>query len=263
MSLPGEETICNNNEEEEINRNEEEEEENGDDVFVPKIPDFDNSKDEAIKENLKKLPTWEEEGPSIVESNPPKKFDPKYKPKSEINSKVSFLMRGDSSRLAVDAVVNAANSQLAPGGGICGILHYAAGGKMANECYSIGYTPTGKCAVTLGYNLPAKYCIHTVGPIGENPEMLEKAYSNTLKCIDGKKIRSVALCCISTGIYGYPIKPATQIALETVRKFLEDPNNREKTDRIVFVVFEKRDVVVYNQLRHIYFPLNIEYKYAE
>ncbi|EAX93944.1 Appr-1-p processing enzyme family protein [Trichomonas vaginalis G3] len=212
---------------------------------------------------LEKLPTWAKEGPEIVESNPPEKFEPLYKPNTEINEKISFWMRGNSVKLECDAVVNAANSHLYPGGGICGVLHSAAGEAMERECSEIGYTPTGKCAVTLGYNLPAKYCIHTVGPIGEQPDKLQEAYESTLSCIDGKKIRSVGLCCISTGIYGYPIENATPIALKVVRKFLEDPNNREKTDRIIFVVFERRDVVVYDRMRHIYFPLDIEYKFEE
>lgn len=232
--------------------------------WAPVIPDLEEKKisldDDSSIMTLEKLPTWGEEGPEIVKENPPPKFTPEFQANTEINNKISFWMRGNSAKLAADAVVNAANSHLLPGGGICGVLHSAAGHKMADECYSIGYTPTGKCAVTQGYKLPAKYCIHTVGPIGEDPAKLKQAYESTLACIDGKKIRSIGFCCISTGIYGYPIKPATKIALETIRKFLEDTENREKTDRIIFVVFEKRDVAVYNYLRHIYFPLEVDYR---
>ena len=246
---------------------EEEENESNDEDWAPVIPEL-AERDRSLDDDpyimtLDKLPTWAQEGPEIIKENPPTKFTPEHAANTEINEKISFWMRGNSAKLAADAVVNAANAHLAPGGGICGVLHSAAGHKMAEECYKIGYTPTGRCAVTKGYNLPAKYCIHTVGPIGEDPKKLKLAYESTLACIDGKNIRSVGLCCISTGIYGYPIKPATKIALETVHKFLEVPENREKTDRIIFVVFEKRDVAVYNYLRHVYFPLDVEYKFEE
>ena len=244
-----------------------EEKESNDEDWTPVIPELAERErsldDDPYIMTLEKLPTWAQEGPEIIKENPPSKFTPEHEANTEINEKISFWMRGNSAKLAADAVVNAANSHLAPGGGICGVLHSAAGHKMADECYRIGYTPTGRCAVTKGYDLPAKYCIHTVGPIGEDPKKLKQAYESTLACIDGKKIRSVGLCCISTGIYGYPIKPATKIALETVRQFLEVPENREKTDRVIFVVFERRDVAVYNSLRHVYFPLDVEYKFEE
>ena len=261
------ENVENKEEKESDSGDENEEEEDADKEFVPKIPDLDeteprNFDDDPSIMTLEKLPTWASEGLELVQNNPPKKFEAKYKADTEINEKISFWMRGNSAKLACDAVVNAANSYLAPGGGICGVLHGASGPEMAADCRKIGHTPTGKCAVTKGYKLPAKYCIHTVGPIGEQPEKLQQAYENTLACIDGEKIRSIGFCCISTGIYGYPIKPATRIALETVRKFLDVPENREKTDRIVFVVFERGDVAVYNQIRHEYFPLDIEYTFA-
>ena len=272
-----EETKQQEEKEEENNKKEEEEEEKSDQheeeeeeqkEFIPKIPDLEeteprNFDDDPSIMTLKNLPTWAEEGPELIKNNPPTKFEAKYKPNTEINEKVSFWMRGNSAKLACDAVVNAANSYLLPGGGICGVLHSASGPEMAVDCHKIGHTPTGRCAITKGYKLPAKYCIHTVGPIGEQPDKLTEAYENTLKCIDGEKIRSIGFCCISTGIYGYPIKPATRIAFDVVRKFLEVPENREKTDRIVFVVFERKDVVVYNQMRHEYFPLDVEYTFAE
>ena len=128
------------------------------------------------------LPTWAEAGEEeMKEVPPPENFEPKYSANTEINNKVSFWFRGDSSRLECDAVVNAANSYLAPGGGICGILHDVAGPEMAEECEKIGHTDTGKAALTSGYNLPAKYVIHAVGPIGENPEALQSAYQSSRK----------------------------------------------------------------------------------
>ena len=202
------------------------------------------------------LPTWAEAGPEVLREAPLQNdFEPKYEVNSAINQKVTFWFGGDSSKLECDAVVNAANSYLEPGGGICGILHDAAGPQMAADCELIGYTETGKAAITQGYNLPAKYVIHAVGPIGENPEALQSAYQSTLNYIDGRKIKSIGFCCISTGIYGYPIVPATHVALETCRRFLEDPENLNKTDRLIFVIFERRDCQVYKELAHLYFPL--------
>ena len=206
---------------------------------------------------LDELPVWgSRDTHKYYKLHPlPEDFEPKYPVNDEINSKVTIWMRGDSSRLACDAIVNAANSHLAPGGGICGVIHSAAGPELAEECYKIGHTPTGQAAITKGYNLPAKHVIHAVGPIGENKEALESAYKSTLAYIDGEEVRSVAFCCISTGIYGYPIRPATHVALETVRQWLEDEENRKKTDRIVFVVFMPKDVEVYWKLAQFYFPI--------
>jgi hypothetical protein len=126
---------------------------------------------------------------------------------------------------------------------------------LAEACAEIGHTPTGEAAITPGFNLPAKYVIHAVGPVGEHPEELKSAYNYTLNYIDGKEIKSIGFCCISTGIYGFPIRPATHIALETVRRFLEDPTNFDHTERIIFVVFEHRDVEVYYELAPKYFPV--------
>jgi O-acetyl-ADP-ribose deacetylase (regulator of RNase III) len=164
-------------------------------------------------------------------------------------------MGGDSARLAADAIVNAANEWLAPGGGICGVIHAAAGPQLAEECRAVGVTATGMAALTKGYDLPAKFVIHAVGPTSQDPAALRSAYVETLRYIDGRELRSVGLCCVSTGIFGYPIRPATHIALETVREFLDSEENREKTDRIVFVVFERRDQDVYYEIIPEYFPI--------
>jgi O-acetyl-ADP-ribose deacetylase (regulator of RNase III) len=202
------------------------------------------------------IPTWAVAGPDYFALHPlPPEFRAKYAFDDEINARVSFWMRGDSSQLVCDAIVNAASEWLSPGGGICGVIHAAAGPELAKECRKRGRCPTGKAALTHGFNLPAKYVIHAVGPTRQDPVALKSAYVETLKYINGKDIRSVALCCISTGIFGYPIRPATHIALETVRKFLSDPGNRAKTDRIIFVVFKPSDVEVYYTLAPSYFPV--------
>jgi len=200
---------------------------------------------------LADLPTWDEQGKDSVA-----KSKPLYEPNSVINSKVSFWFNGNSAALEADAIVNAANSGLYPGGGICGVIHRAAGHKLEIACDKIGGCPTGECVITPGFRLPSKYVIHAVGPIGEKPDLLQMVYENILNSIDGEKIKSVGLCCISTGIYGYPIVPATKIALDVTRKWLENPKNLEKTNRIVFVVYEQKDVNVYKNLAPLYFPLD-------
>lgn len=203
---------------------------------------------------LSKIAPWSEHGASVcARVNRPAEF--KFEPNTEINQLVSFLPRGDSTALQIDAIVNAANSGLYAGGGICGAIHSAAGPELAQACHKIGGCPTGGAVITPGFKLPAKHVIHAVGPIGEHPDELESAYKSTLNLMDGENVRSVGLCCISTGIYGYPIKPATEIALRVVREFLEDEENRKKVDRIIFVVFMAKDVEVYSKLLPVYFPL--------
>lgn len=212
---------------------------------------------------LSSITPWSEHGVSVcAEQMKPAEF--KYQPNTEINDRISFLPRGDSTALAIDAIVNAANSGLHAGGGICGAIHSAAGPELAKACHKIGGCPTGGAVITPGFNLPAKHVIHAVGPIGEHPKELESAYKSTLALMDGENVRSVGLCCISTGIYGYPIRPATEIALQVVREFLEDEENRKKVDRIIFVVFMPGDVEVYKKLLPVYFPLegDVNFKQA-
>ena len=201
------------------------------------------------------LQTWDKHGIEVMEEVQLKEEKPVFPVNTEINKKVSVWFHGDSSALKCDAVVNAANSKLAAGGGICGILHSAAGPELQVACNKIGYTETGEAALTPGFKLPAKYVIHAVGPRGEHPEALKKAYNSTLKYIDGDKIKSIGFCCISTGIFGYPIENATHVALRTCREFLENKENFDNTDRLIFVVFEPRDCEVYKRLLQVYFPL--------
>ena len=131
----------------------------------------------------------------------------------------------DITTLDVDAIVNAANSQLAPGGGVCGAIHAAAGPELAEACARIGPCPAGEARLTPGFHLPARYVIHAVGPVwrgggaGE-AELLRSAYRSAIRLAHTEGFRSVAFPAISTGIYGYPLQPATRIAVHTVREEL-------------------------------------------
>jgi O-acetyl-ADP-ribose deacetylase (regulator of RNase III) len=149
---------------------------------------------------------------------------------------------GDITKLEVDAIVNAANDRLTPGGGVSGAIHRAAGPGLARECAAIGHCPTGEARVTGGHDLAAKHIIHTVGPIwrggaeGE-PELLAGCYRSTLEIAEGHGLGSVAFPAISTGIYGYPLEAATRVAVATVRAALAD---RPGIARVVFSVFDER-----------------------
>ena len=127
----------------------------------------------------------------------------------------------DITSLATDAIVNAANASLAPGGGVCGAIHRAAGPELADACARLGGCPTGDARITPGFRLPARFVIHAVGPVwrgggaGE-PELLASAYRAAMDLAEKHRVRSIAFPAISTGIYGYPLEPATAIAVSTV-----------------------------------------------
>jgi len=146
---------------------------------------------------------------------------------------------GDITRLDVDAIVNAANAQLRPGGGVCGAIHRAAGKNLREACAKIGGCDTGQSVHTDGYDLKAKYVIHTVGPVwhgGDRDEaaLLASCYRTALKIAKEIGARSLAFPAISTGIYGFPLDRATAIAVATVRDFLQQDDSLE---RVVFSVF--------------------------
>jgi O-acetyl-ADP-ribose deacetylase (regulator of RNase III) len=166
-----------------------------------------------------------------------------------INSIILSLVKDDITREETDAIVNAANSRLAGGGGVDGAIHRAGGPKIMEECRKIGGCPTGSAVITTGGNLKAKYVIHTVGPIyrdGEHNEakLLTSAYQKSLELAVKNGIKSIAFPSISTGAYGYPINEAAEIALKTVIDFI-------KADKglsfVRFVLFSDRDFEVYKK----------------
>ena len=136
-----------------------------------------------------------------------------------------LVVQGDITTQAVDAIVNAANERLQGGGGVDGAIHRAAGRELLEECRKIGGCPTGEARITRGYRLPARHVIHTVGPVwhggsqGE-PKLLAACYRNSLELAVANGIRTIAFPGISTGIYGYPLEPATRLAMTTVRDCL-------------------------------------------
>ncbi|XP_025105028.1 uncharacterized protein LOC112570681 isoform X3 [Pomacea canaliculata] len=178
----------------------------------------------------------------------------KYKVNEAFNKKLS-LIRADITTLEVDAIVNAANQTLLGGGGVDGAIHAAAGKQLKKECATLGGCETGDAKITEGYKLPAKHVIHTVGPIGEIPDKLQSCYRASLNLVKENNLKSVAFPCISTGIYGYPVKAATDVALQTIREWLEKDKYADKIERIILCLFLKKDVEVYEQLLQVYFPL--------
>jgi O-acetyl-ADP-ribose deacetylase (regulator of RNase III) len=149
------------------------------------------------------------------------------------------IIDGDITTLSVDAIVNAANTMLAPGGGVCGAIHHAAGPELAVACAKLGGCGTGEAKITPGFRLPARYVIHTVGPVwggGEASEdlLLASCYRNSLALAAEHGLRSIAFPAISTGIYGFPPDRAASIAVRTVRDTLPDLPSIE---RVVFCCF--------------------------
>lgn len=156
-------------------------------------------------------------------------------------------IRADITTLAVDAIVNAANSSLLGGGGVDGAIHRAAGPELLHECRLLGGCKTGDATITGGHRLPARHVIHTAGPVyrrgahGE-PALLAACYRRCLELAQAHQVGSIAFPCISTGIYGYPIADAAEIAIDSVRRHLLDaPAVRE----VVFCCFSAADLAVY------------------
>jgi O-acetyl-ADP-ribose deacetylase len=160
------------------------------------------------------------------------------------------LVKGDITKFSVEAIVNAANRTLLGGGGVDGAIHRAAGAKLLAECAALGGCRTGQAKITKGYDLPARFVIHTVGPVwrgGKNNEakLLADCYRNSLSLAREHQLKSIAFPSISTGAYGFPIELAAPIAINTTLEFLKvNPGVLEK---IIFVLFSPEDLQVYEQ----------------
>jgi O-acetyl-ADP-ribose deacetylase (regulator of RNase III) len=148
----------------------------------------------------------------------------------KINGGILSLVEGDLTKQDTDAIVNAANKSLMGGGGVDGAIHRAGGKKILDECMKIGGCDTGQAVITTGGNLNAKYVIHTVGPIYRDgnhnePELLQNAYSNSLKVASENSLKSIAFPSISTGAYRYPLEEAAEIALKTAMTWLKEQSH--------------------------------------
>lgn len=160
------------------------------------------------------------------------------------------VLQGDITRLAVDAIVNAANPTLLGGGGVDGAIHRAAGPELREECAKLGGCQTGEAKITKGYRLPARWVIHTVGPVwrgGTNneDELLARCYRNSLALAVAHGVRTIAFPAISTGAYGFPLERATRIAVREVVEFLRSDRTLE---RVVFVCYDGRTADTYHRV---------------
>lgn len=159
-------------------------------------------------------------------------------------------VQADITTLEVDAIVNAANSSLLGGGGVDGAIHRAAGPGLLHECRLLGGCKTGEAKLTKGYKLPAKFIIHTVGPVWRNgrrgeANLLASCYRRSLEIAIQRSLRSIAFPAISTGVYGYPLKEAARVAVTTVRDFVRMPASLQS---VIFCCFSRHDHEIYESL---------------
>lgn len=164
------------------------------------------------------------------------------------------LLKGDITKISVDAIVNAANSSLLGGGGVDGAIHRAGGKQILDECVAIrnkqGGCATGEAVITTGGKLPAKYVIHTVGPVynggrKNEADLLANCYTNSLKLASANNVKTIAFPNISTGIYGYPKPQAATVAVEAVEKYLSVHND---IDEVTFICFDEENYGLYEEI---------------
>jgi O-acetyl-ADP-ribose deacetylase (regulator of RNase III) len=167
----------------------------------------------------------------------------------DVNGKTIRLLRGDITKYAADAIVNAANSALAPGGGVCGAIHAAGGPEIARECAAIGHCDTGDAVATTAGRLPARHVIHAVAPIwrgghaGEDA-LLQRAYRRSLEVADELGDGSVAFPSLGTGIYGYPIERAAPLVVNTIANYL---GSETGVETVTLVLFTEEDLHVFER----------------
>lgn len=168
----------------------------------------------------------------------------------QINESTLDLVEGDITREQVDAIVNAANTSLLGGGGVDGAIHRAAGPQLLAECRTLGGCETGSAKITRGYNLPAKFVIHAVGPVyrdgkHDEPALLGSAYRTCMELASEHKLSSIAFPAISTGIYGYPMEQAARVAFRTIIDYLGE---HPEITLVRYVLYDARALAVHERV---------------
>lgn len=214
--------------------------------------------DMKLEDYLAKYPTLQKDGIHAEE------IEKHASASIDIDGHKMLVYKGNICKLHIDAIQNAANSSLMGGGGIDGAIHDGAGYILHDECRKLGGCETGNSKITKGYNLPCATIIHTVGPVysrytpGKCSHQLESCYKTTLELCDQYKLESVGLCCVSCGIYGYPLEEATHIAFQTVLNYLQANKEKSSLKYVIFVVFLPKEHDAYNNIFNKY--IKGEYK---